>query len=213
MRCAQRSADMNFSRSTAAALHENTHIREGSARPSKARAYKSKAQSHSPEASETEAHTRLVEAFEALSELEHASCAFDASNIVLSVLEDLIPCRASAIALYDINAHALRFVATRGIGAEARRKAEVTLSDESCIARAASDMRPLACAGTDAAFNAAMDAPEGLIPGEMLLLSVAHEGRLRGLIQLIDRRAASFTDADRALLTYVADRFAAFFER
>lgn len=204
---------MNFSRSSALALPENTHAREGNAQPFRAQAYKSKAQSHNSEADAREASERLVEAFDALAELEHAGTALDASNIVLSVLEDLIPCRASAIALYDINAHSLRFVATKGIGAEARRKAEVTLRDESCIARAASDTRPLVCAGTDAGFNAAMDAPEGLIPGEMLLLSVAHEGRLRGLIQLIDRRATSFTEADRALLTYVADRFAAFFER
>ena len=212
MRCAEHSPHMNRARSSSLVLHENALVLEKNAHPSGAQAYKSKARSHSL-VWESESFERLVEAFDALTELEHARCALDASNVVLSVLDDLIPCRASAIALYDINAHALRFVATKGLGAETRRKIEVSLREQSCVTRAASMAQPLVFEGTSGDFNATTDAPEGVLPNQMLLASVAHEGRLRGLIQLIDRRATSFAEADHAVLTYIADRFALFFER
>ena len=63
----------------------------------------------------------------------------------------------------------------------------------------------------DERFDPGVDGRVGIDPQSMALVAVAYQGRLLGLLQLINRRGqAQFSRADANLLAYVAEKLGEF---
>lgn len=158
---------------------------------------------------------RLASAFEALQDLFFLSTAFEGLDFVMSLLEELIPSEAGSACLYDINTDELRFAALRGLGADDRKGDGVprvsgligaaTLAPGSAllIDDVASDPR----------YDPGVDGRVGLEPKTMVLIAISHQGRLMGLLQLINRQGGgAYTGADANLLAYVAGKLGEFLQ-
>ncbi len=158
---------------------------------------------------------RLAAAFEGLQDLFFLTTPVDGLDFVVRLLEDLVPSEAISACLYDINTDELRFVALSGPGAEERQGDAVprragligigalTPGDAVLFENVPGDPR----------FNPGVDGRLGVDPETMAVCSVAHGGRLLGLLQLVNRTGqAQFSGADANLLTYVSGKLGEFLQ-
>jgi GAF domain-containing protein len=165
--------------------------------------------SQSPRAN-AEPDDRLASVFEALHELPHMQTPHEAMELGLSVLESTVGAEAMSGCLYDINTDEMRFVAMTGPGAEQRRGTALPLT-QGIFSRAARDEHAaLVVQDLSEApdFDPERDGREGLVAENLLFRPVAHEGRLLGMLQLINRSSGYFSAADVHLVSYIADRLA-----
>lgn len=156
-----------------------------------------------------EAPEALTNAFDELAILASVRSAHEACEIAAYVLARLLPARRIDVALYDIDADALRFVARAG-AESATPRAPLGLYGEGLVAECA--RRP----GT--AFVALADHPRYVCERDSagvaqarttLIAAAALGGRLRTLVQIVDpTRRAEFTDGDRAVADDVAQQLA-----
>jgi hypothetical protein len=153
---------------------------------------------------------RLASVFEALHELPHKQTPHEAMELGLSVLESTVGAEAMSGCLYDINTDEMRFVAANGPGAEQKRGTALALT-AGIFSRAARDEHTaLVVQHMSEApdFDPERDGREGLVAENILMRPVAHEGRLLGMLQLINRSSGFFSAADVHLVSYIADRLA-----
>jgi hypothetical protein len=153
---------------------------------------------------------RLASVFEALHELPHKQTPHEAMELGLAVLQSTVSCAAMSGCLYDINTDEMRFVAAIGPGAEQRRGTALALT-QGIFSRAARDEHSVLVVPhmSDAPdFDPERDGRDGLVSENLLFRPVAHEGRLLGMLQLINRSSGFFTPADIQIVNYIADRLA-----
>ena len=156
---------------------------------------------------------RLATAFEGLQDLFFLPTPAEGADFVLRLLGELVPCEASAVALYDINTDELRFVAAHGVGADERKGDAVPA--QAGILGAAIRLHE-ACTtvdelGADARFDPGVDGRVGLEATNTAVVGVFASGRLLGAFQLLNRIGdLEFGAADANLLVYVSNRFGAF---
>jgi GAF domain-containing protein len=158
----------------------------------------------------TEPDDRLAAVFEALHELPHKQTPHEAMEFGLELLGNMVGAAAMSGCLYDINTDEMRFVAATGPGAEQRRGTALALND-GIFSRAARDEHTaLVVHDMSEApdFDPERDGREGLVAENLLFRPVAHEGRLLGMLQLINRSSGFFSAADVHLISYIADRLA-----
>jgi len=156
---------------------------------------------------------RLATAFEALQDLFFLTTPVEGLDFVLELLGDLVPSEASSACLYDINSDELRFVALRGPGAEERQGEGVPRLSGLMGAAATRSEGVLLTEDVpnDARFDPGVDGRIGLEPVTMALVPVSHQGRLLGMLQLINRRdQAQYSRADANLMAYVGEKLAEF---
>jgi GAF domain-containing protein len=137
----------------------------------------------------------------------------EGADFVLRLLGELVPCEASAVALYDINTDELRFVAAHGVGAEERKGDAVPA--QAGILGATIRLHEVCTTvddlGTDARFDPGVDGRVGLEATNTAVVGVWANGRLLGAFQLLNRIGdLEFGAADANLLVYVSNRFGAF---
>jgi hypothetical protein len=155
---------------------------------------------------------RLAHAFEACQDLFFLQSSAEGLEFVVRLLGDTVPCEASAAALYDINTDEWRFVAVEGPGAEAR-KGEAVPARVGLSGLAGQSEQPLLvdAVESDARFDPGVDGRVDLQVRNLLLQGVFHEGRLLGLLQLVNRRGQpQFARADANVVTYVARQLGQF---
>ena len=156
---------------------------------------------------------RLATAFEALQDLFFLTTPVEGLDFVLELLGDLVPSEASSACLYDINSDELRFVALRGPGAQERQGEGVPRLSGLMGAAATRSEGVLLTEDVpnDARFDPGVDGRIGLEPVTMALVPVSHQGRLLGMLQLINRRdQAQYSRADANLMAYVGEKLAEF---
>lgn len=160
-----------------------------------------------------EAHDdRLAHAFEACQDLFFLSSPADGLDFVVRLLREAIPSDAITAALYDINTDEIRFVALDGIGAN-YRKGDAIPSRVGLIGVAAHAPTPMLVGDltADPRFDPGVDGRPELEARNMLLTSCIHEGRLLGVLQLVNRqKLPHFTSADSNVVAYVSGQLAAF---
>ncbi len=156
---------------------------------------------------------RLAEAFEALQDLFFLPTPFEGVEFVLRLLSDLVPSEASAIVLYDINTHELRFAGALGAGAE-ERKGDAVPGDAGLFGAAfqhAERCLVVPDVAHEARFDPGVDGRVGLEATNLAIMPVAAQGRLLGAIQLVNRIGElEFSVADGNLLVYVGQRLGEF---
>lgn len=172
--------------------------------------YPAAEQQHQAPRVHAEPDDRLASVFEALHELPHMQTPHEAMELGLRVLESTVSAEAMSGCLYDINTDEMRFVAVTGPGAELRRGTALALTG-GIFSRAARDEHSaLVVQHMSEApdFEPDRDGREGLVAENLLMRPVAHEGRLLGMLQLINRTSGFFSAADVHLVSYIADRLA-----
>lgn len=156
---------------------------------------------------------RLAEAFEALQDLFFLPTPFEGVEFVLRLLSELVPSEASAIVLYDINTHELRFAGAVGAGAE-ERKGDAVPGDAGLFGAALH--HPERClivpdVAHEARFDPGVDGRVGLEATNVAVMPVGAHGRLLGAIQLVNRIGElEFSASDANLLVYVGQRLGEF---
>ncbi|HEX7477991.1 MAG TPA: GAF domain-containing protein [Polyangiales bacterium] len=157
---------------------------------------------------------RLAHVFQELHELAHLHTAVEGLDFVIKLLADTVPSAAASACLYDINTDELRFVALSGPGADALRGTAVTRSAGVLGQACKLEGQPLVVDDVlvHAGYSAAIDGRPGLDVANMLLHAVVREGRLLGLLQLINRQGGFFSADDVHVLNYVADALAEFLQ-
>jgi len=165
-----------------------------------------------PSRMHSEPDDRLASVFEALHELPHMRTPLEALDFVVKLLSTTVPAAALSGCLYDINTDELRFVAVTGPGAEERRGTALRRSSGVFGRAARADNHALLIAEMSEApdYEPEVDGRPGLIAQNMLLRPVVHEGRLLGMLQLINRMTGTFSAPDLHLVNYTADRLAEF---
>jgi hypothetical protein len=155
---------------------------------------------------------RIATAFEACQDLLFLSTPLEALDFTAKLLSDLLPCDAITCALYDINRDELRIASVTGPGAEERRGETLPtrrgLSGAS-VAKAGSPIR-IDDVRQDGRFDPETEGRAGFEVTSALSQSVYSQGRLLGLLLLLDERSAAFSETDADLLAYVGDQLGAF---
>ena len=158
---------------------------------------------------------RLADTFAALEGLSHLTVPVDGLDYVVGVLEQAIPCEATAACLYDINTDELRFVSVIGPGAEHVQGTAIPRA-AGLIGKALQHPN-LSSVFDDVmlepSFNQSTDSRPGLDAHNMIVRPVSHEGHLHGVLHLVNRRdGPGFSSDDANLLSYVADRLCEFLQ-
>jgi hypothetical protein len=155
---------------------------------------------------------RLASVFEALHELAQLRTPAEGLEFIVNLLETTVPSAAVSACLYDINTDELRFVALTGPGAESRRGTAVKRSQGlfGLAARAEHTALVIRDVEQEPAYDPDVDGRPGLDTRSVLLRQVVHEGRLMGMLQLINRSNGAFSAPDVHLVNYTADRLAEF---
>lgn len=166
----------------------------------------------SPSRMHVEPDDRLASVFEALHELPHMRTPLEALDFVVKLLSTTVPAAALSGCLYDINTDELRFVSGTGPGVDERRGTALRRSQGVFGRAARADSHALVIAQMQDApdYDAEVDGRPGLVAQNMLLRPVVHEGRLLGMLQLINRTTGAFSAPDLHLVNYTADRLAEF---
>ncbi|MCA9608192.1 MAG: GAF domain-containing protein, partial [Myxococcales bacterium] len=113
----------------------------------------------------------------------------------------------------DINADELRFVALDGPGADERRGEGVPrLSGLLGVAALAPNHTVLVeDASADDRFDPGVDGRIGLSAENLAVVALTHQGRLLGVLQLINRQhQAQFSRADANLVFYIGEKLGEF---
>lgn len=157
---------------------------------------------------------RLAIAFEASRDLLFMNSRAEALEFGIRLIDELIPSDAAAACLFDINTDEFRFVATSGMGA-AKRHGQAVKSDQGLFGAAASlnerNLLQLADAHQDERFDPQADGISGLEIHAALYLPLMFEGRLLGMLQLLNGPAQGlFSEGDCEVLSYVGEQLSAF---
>jgi len=156
---------------------------------------------------------RLARAFEACQDLLFLATPAEALDFVVRLLDELVTCEAVSACLYDINTNEFRFVALTGAGADVRQGEAIPA--DTGILGAASHVVGAAVAVPDVAadrrFDPGVDGRVGIEPHNMLYMSLSHQGRLLGMLQLINRQQKpQFSPADAEAVAYVGKQVSEF---
>jgi GAF domain-containing protein len=157
----------------------------------------------------------LSTAFEALQDLFFLSTPIEGLEFVMRLLDDLVPSEAASACLYDINTDEFRFVALAGPGAQERQGEAVPrlIGLLGAAAQSPGDTLVVDHVAHDDRFDPGVDGRVGLDPRNMALVAVAFQGRLLGMLQLINRRdQPEYTRADANLLAYVGEKLGEFLQ-
>jgi len=154
---------------------------------------------------------RLADAFEACQDLFFLSSPAEALGFVVKLFGDLLPAEAASALLYDIDANVFRFVVVEGPGKETRQGQEA--SPRVGLMGAAAGMVGAAVRATsaDERLDPGIDGREGITLRNVLYLPLSHQGRLLGMVKLINRIGRDeFSPADGDLAVYVGGQLAEF---
>jgi hypothetical protein len=157
---------------------------------------------------------RLAIAFEACHDLLFLKNRAEALEFAVHLLEELVPCEASAAYLLDFNTDEFRVVAARGTGARSRR-GKAFPSSAGLLGAASSlpehAVLVLADAPADPRFDENVDGVPGLDTRALLYRPLVHKGRLFGLLQLANGIAGRmFSEADCEVVDYVTQQLSIF---
>jgi hypothetical protein len=157
---------------------------------------------------------RLVAAFEACHDLLFLKNRAEALEFAVHLLEELVPCEATAAFLLDVNTDEFRIVAARGTGARARQgQAFPSLAG---LLGAASSLPEhavlvLADAAADPRYDENIDGVPGMDTRALLYRPLVHNGRLFGLLQLAKGITGQiFSEADCEVVDYVTQQLSVF---
>jgi len=157
---------------------------------------------------------RLGAAFEACHDLLFLKNRAEALEFAVHLLEELVPCEASAAFLLDVNTDEFRVVAARGTGARLRKGK--ALPSSAGLLGAASSLAEhavlvLADAAADPRYDENIDGIPGMDARALLYRPLVHKGRLFGLLQLANGIAGQmFTEADCEVVDYVTQQLSIF---
>ncbi len=169
--------------------------------------------SSSDPSSSYEGANPLATAFEACQDLLFLQTPSEGVDFVVRLLAELIPAKAIAGALYDINDDVWRIVAAQGLEADSR-KGHAVPAKKGLLGVAASmpgSVLRIDDVPGDGRFEPGGEAPEGLHPTNALYMAFEHRGALLGALQLLDRSGEGrFTEDDEAVLRYVGQQLARF---
>jgi hypothetical protein len=160
----------------------------------------------------SEPDDRLASVFESLHELAHLRTPAEGLEFIVRLLESTVPAEAISSCLYDINTDELRFVALTGPGSDALRGTAIART-HGLFGRAAHAEHTallLRNVADEPAYDPSSDGRPGLDAKDMLLRPVVHDGRLLGMLQLINRTTGAFSAPDVHLVNYTADRLGEF---
>ena len=170
-----------------------------------------------PRRPNTDEHdARLAHAFEAAQDLLFLQTPLEAMEFVIRLLTELIPTEAASGCLYDIDTDELRFVTAAGPGGDGRQG--IAVPRRSGIMGVATTHEGLAMrvdeVASDPRFRLEVDGRDGVVAKNALYLALSHQGRLLGVIQLLNREnRPAFTESDANLLTYVGRQASAFLHK
>ena len=160
-----------------------------------------------------EQDARLAHAFEATQDLFFLSTPAEGLDFAIRLLDELVPSEAATACLYDINTDEFRFVALSGPGAE-ERKGEAIPARTGLLGTAAERVGAayiVPDVSGDTLFDPGVDGRVGLEPRNALYMSIHHQGRLLGILQLVNRRdRPAYSTADSELVAYIAKQLAEF---
>lgn len=161
----------------------------------------------------TDQDERLAKAFEALQDLFFLRTPADGLEFVVRLLRDTVPSEAISACLYDINTDEFRFVALDGTNAEARKGSAVPSTGGLLghAVRAQGTVILIEDVPGDDRYIAAIDGRSGVDARTMMITALAHDGRLLGVLQLINRSGQpQFSRGDVNVVTYVGKQLAEF---
>jgi len=160
----------------------------------------------------TEPDDRLASVFESLHELAHLRTPAEGLEFIVKLLDTTVPAAAVGSCLYDINTDELRFVALSGPGSDTLRGTAIPRNHGlfGRAARAEHTALLVRNIADEPGYEPASDGRPGLDAKNMLLRPVVHDGRLLGMLQLINRTTGSFSAPDVHLVNYTADRLGEF---
>ncbi|MCB9619335.1 MAG: GAF domain-containing protein [Sandaracinus sp.] len=159
---------------------------------------------------------RLADAFEACQDLFFLGSPVEGLEFAVELLGQLVPHEAASACLYDIDEDVLRFVVANGPGADEKRSDAVPASVGLfgiAVRMVGSALRvdPL---GTDPRYDPGVDGRFGLEPENALYLPVVGQGRILGVLQLINREIdVTFSQGDADLGLYVAEQLGKFLQQ
>ena len=157
---------------------------------------------------------RLAAAFEACHDLLFLKNRAEALEFAVHLLEELVPCEATAAFLLDVNTDEFRVVAARGAGAQRRKGAAFPSSSGllgAASALAEHAVLVLADAPADPRFDEKVDGVPGLDARALLYRPLVHKGRLFGLLQLANGIGGPmFSEADCEVVDYVTQQLSVF---
>lgn len=156
---------------------------------------------------------RLALAFEALQDLFFLTTPVEGLNFVMKLIDDFVPSEAKSACLYDINSDEFRFVALTGPGAEERKGEGVPRLSGLLGAAALKPDRALLVedVADDERYDPGVDGRIGIDPLTMAVIALTYQGRLLGMLQLINRqRQAQYSRADANVLQYMAEKLGEF---
>ena len=157
---------------------------------------------------------RLAAAFEACHDLLFLQNRAEALEFAVHLLEELVPCEATAAFLLDVNTDEFRVVAARGTGA--RQRQSQAFPSSSGLLGAASALAEhavlvLADAAADPRYDEKVDGVPGMDTRALLYRPLVHKGRLFGLLQLATGITGEmFTAADCEVVEYVTQQLSIF---
>ncbi|MCS6797500.1 MAG: GAF domain-containing protein [Myxococcota bacterium] len=162
--------------------------------------------------STSDTDVRLAQAFEASQDLFFLDTPRDGLEFCMRLLDELVPCEAMSGVLYDIDTDELRFTALSGPGAENRR-GEAVPSGSGLFGAACRQQTPLIVADvrSDPRFDPGVDGRVGLEAHNAMYAPLYHQGRLLGVVQLLNRRTPDgFSVMDVNVVSYVAEQLGKF---
>jgi hypothetical protein len=157
---------------------------------------------------------RLSAAFEACHDLLFLKNRAEALEFAVHLLDELVPCEATAAFLLDVNTDELRVVAARGAGARERRGRAFPAS--AGLLGAATRLTEhavlvLADAPADPRYDENIDGIPGLDTRALLYRPLIHKGRLFGALQLANGiTGPMFTEADCEVVDYITQQLSIF---
>ena len=160
--------------------------------------------------------SRLADAFEACQDLFFLGSPAEGLEFAIDLLAQLLPHEAASACLYDIDEDVLRFVVATGSGGHDRRGDAVPaqlglFGIASRLVGATLRVDPL---GSDPRFDPGVDGRVGLDPQNALYLPIAHQGRILGVLQLLNREHdMTFSQGDADLGLYVANQLGQFLQQ
>jgi GAF domain-containing protein len=159
-----------------------------------------------------EVDQRLAHAFEASQDLFFLATPLEGLEFALRLLEELVPSEAMSGILYDIDTDEFRFVALSGPGADAKR-GEAVPRTTGLLGIAALQHVALVVEDvtTDSRFDPGVDGRVGIDAKQMLYMPLSHQGRLLGMLQLVNRKSKpGYSRPDANVVAYLAEHLAKF---
>lgn len=161
----------------------------------------------------SEPDNRLASVFESMSDLYLLGTPLSGLEFAIELLSRFIPSDAVSACLYDINTDEFRFVALSGLGALDRKASAIpsTAGLFGVARRMRDDVLLVADVRAESRYLPTIDGRTAIAADSLLYAPVRHGGQLLGMLQLINRAdAGGFSEADVAVLTYVASQLGEF---